>query len=88
MTIQVLLDIATAYGPAAAENKNTLERCIYKNSSGKERAYRSNGLQTKNVFVGVGSIDDYFAHAHLCRPGQDKILQTLHPRTACTGSVY
>jgi histidinol-phosphate aminotransferase len=77
----VLLDAnENAYGPAAAENTNTLER--YPDPYQiplKEKlvAYRGNGLKPKNVFVGVGSDEAIDLLMRIfCRPGQDKILQT------------
>lgn len=77
----VLLDAnENAYGPAAAENKNTLERYPDPHQvSLKEKlvAYRGNGLKAENVFVGVGSDEAIDLLMRIfCRPGQDKILQT------------
>jgi histidinol-phosphate aminotransferase len=77
----VLLDAnENAYGPAAAENNNTLERYPDPHQIHlKEKlvAYRGNGLKPENVFVGVGSDEAIDLLMRIfCRPGQDKILQT------------
>jgi histidinol-phosphate aminotransferase len=77
----VLLDAnENAYGPAAAENKHTLERYPDPHQMPlKEKlvAYRGHGLRPENVFVGVGSDEAIDLLMRIfCRPGQDTILQT------------
>jgi hypothetical protein len=77
----VLLDAnENAYGPAASENLNELERYPDPHQMPlKEKlvAYRGNGLRPENVFVGVGSDEAIDLLMRIfCRPGQDQILQT------------